>query len=217
MPGMMPWAPAPKVWSITFRPSCPLELPSPLENPGVLELRRIRADSRDEAQTKMIRAWNSSACSDSAAITRTPGPGLVVDHAVHDAVGPEGHPPGPAGGGQGGADAVEIGVGDAAPLARTAVVARGAAVVVPGEDRHPADREDPLAVPLLQQLLARHPLGTAHLHRREELAVGKLRQSLRLAADPDELLHVVVPRGDVGVADRPVHRDPVLQVGLEVE
>jgi hypothetical protein len=45
----------------------------------------------------------------------------------------------------------------------------------------------------------------------------QLRQSFGLAGDPDELLDVVVPRRDIGVADRPVDADPFARIGLEIE
>ncbi len=51
-PGMMPEAPLPIMWSIRLRPSCPLELASPVENSGVAEFIRTRADSSVEAQRK---------------------------------------------------------------------------------------------------------------------------------------------------------------------
>ncbi len=44
-----------------------------------------------------------------------------------------------------------------------------------------------------------------------------MRQSFLLAAHADEALDVIVPRRDVGVADRPVDGDAVAQVGLEIE
>ena len=59
-------------------------------------------------------------------------------------------------------------------------------------------------------------LDAVHFHRRQELAVGQLRQAFVLAADADETLDVVVPGRDVLVADRPVDGDAVLGVGLEV-
>ena len=60
-------------------------------------------------------------------------------------------------------------------------------------------------------------LEAVHRHRRQELAVGQLRQALAAAADAGEALDVVVPRRDVLVADRPVDGDAVARVGLEVE
>jgi hypothetical protein len=60
-------------------------------------------------------------------------------------------------------------------------------------------------------------LARVHLHRREELAIGKVRQSEPFPAHTDVLLDVAVPGRDVRVADRPVDGDPLLQVRLEVE
>src|SRR5213080_2786213 len=130
----------------------------------------------------------------------------VVDHTVHDAVRPQGE-----------ADAVEVRMRDAATLAGPAVMARRAAAMRRGEDRDPADRHDPLGGEPLGDAVPDHLLGAVQRHRRQELPVGQLRQSQPLAAHPDEPFHVVVPRRDVGVADRPVHAEAVPRVGLEIE
>ena len=60
-------------------------------------------------------------------------------------------------------------------------------------------------------------LDAVQRHRRQELAVGQLRQALPAAADAGEALDVVVPRRDVLVADRPVDGDARPGVRLEVE
>src|SRR3989344_3133042 len=60
-------------------------------------------------------------------------------------------------------------------------------------------------------------LDAVHLHRRLELSVGALGVALRPAADADEPLDAVVPGGEVGVPDGPVHRDAFTGVGLEVD
>src|SRR6267378_1909771 len=146
-----------------------------------------------------------------------PGARLVVDDAVYDAVGPQRQPPSGARRGQRDPDAREIRAGDAAPLARAAVVAGGAPAVRLREDRDPADRHDPLAREVLGDAVPDHLLGAVQRHRGEELAVGQLRQAKALAADAGEPLDVIVPRRDVGVADRPVHAQAVARVGLEVE
>ena len=46
---------------------------------------------------------------------------------------------------------------------------------------------------------------------------GKLRQTFGLAADSGELFDVVVPRRDIGVANRPIDGDAVFQIGFEIE
>src|SRR5260370_30935108 len=56
-----------RVW-----PSSPLVLARPLGNSGVAELRRMRVDSRVEAQMKKTRALNSRRFLDCASMTRTP-------------------------------------------------------------------------------------------------------------------------------------------------
>src|SRR3989442_2751713 len=142
---------------------------------------------------------------------------LVVDDAVNDTVGPEREPPRGARHRQRHADAVEVGVGDAAALARAAVVTRRASPVRCREDRHPADGDDALGGEALRDPVPDDLLGAVERHRREEFPVGQLRQAERLAADPDELLDVIVPRRDVGIADRPIHPEAVARVGFEVE
>ena len=115
---------------------------------------------------------------------------------------------------QRGPQAREVGVRDAALLAGAAVVAGRAAVVVPGDDRRAAhgDRVAELALdgPLEVALAA------VHLHRRQKLAVGDLRQALRTSVDTDVLLHAGVVRGDLLVGDGPVLAVAVERGALEV-
>ena len=60
-------------------------------------------------------------------------------------------------------------------------------------------------------------LDDVQRHRRLELSVGELRQSLDRSADAGMTFDVVVPRRDVGVADWPIDGNPFLRVRLEVE
>src|SRR5207247_9527725 len=62
-----------------------------------------------------------------------------------------------------------------------------------------------------------HLLSTLHLHRRQKFSIRKLRQSLRLARDSDEILDIVVPGRDVLIANRPVNGDSFAQVGFEIQ
>lgn len=57
----------------------------------------------------------------------------------------------------------------------------------------------------------------AQFQGREECAVGELRQAFAGAGDTSEFFDVVIPRGEVGVADGPIDAVAVLGVGLEVE
>ena len=81
----------------------------------------MRVDSSVEAQRNTTRAWNSIVSIVCASITRTPvaRPCFAVVHdAVHHAVRPEREPArGARAAGSVDVDAVEVGVGDAAPLA----------------------------------------------------------------------------------------------------
>src|SRR5207249_7964650 len=104
----------------------------------------------------------------------------------------ERQPSGGARSGQRDADAVEVRMRDAATLAGPAVMARRAAAVRRGEDRHPADRDDPLGSEPLGDAVPHHLLRAVQRHWREKLAVRELCQAERLAPNPDELLHVVL-------------------------
>ena len=53
--------------------------------------------------------------------------------------------------------------------------------------------------------------------RRQELAVRQHVQSFARAGDAGEPLYMVVPRRDVGIADRPVGGDAILEVRFEVQ
>ena len=114
------------------------------------------------------------------------------------------------------ADAAEVGPGDAAAMADAAVVASSAALVRLRQDRRAADGQDAV-VEIFRQRVAEDHLRAIHLHRRQKLAVGQLRQALGLSADAGEFFHVVVPRRDVGVANRPVNGVAFFQVGFEIE
>src|SRR4029077_9823236 len=37
------------------------------------------------------------------------------------------------------------------------------------------------------------------------------------SADSDEIFHVVVPRRDIGVTDRPINRDSLAKIGLKIQ
>src|SRR5258705_13170012 len=71
MPGYEPPAPDPKLWSMTYLPSRPLEFASP-SGVCVFELSSRRTDSMVDAQRKTIRPVYSVSCRVMASITRTP-------------------------------------------------------------------------------------------------------------------------------------------------
>src|SRR5438034_11673896 len=134
---------------------------------------------------------------------------LVVQHALDHAVGTQREPAGGARRRERHADAVEVRVRDAAALARPAVVARRAPALRRREDRDAPDRHDPLRAEALRDALAHHLLGAVERHRRGGPAVGGAGETDAFGRDPDELLGVVVPRRDVGIANRPVHAEAV--------
>ncbi len=67
------------------------------------------------------------------------------------------------------------------------------------------------------QTVAEHDLRAVHLHRRKKVAVRQLRQTFGLAADPREILYVAVPRLHLGIANGPIDRNSLFEVGFKVE
>ncbi len=110
---------------------------------------------------------------------------------------------------------IERGSGIASLSAGAAVMAGGESAMGPGQvrasDRNHGDPE-PLAGALQKHFAA--------AGRRRGLVVpapGKHVGVVASAADPDELLHFVVVRGDVGVADGPGRPEPVPLGGREIQ
>ena len=60
-------------------------------------------------------------------------------------------------------------------------------------------------------------LAAVEWHCGEKLSVGQLRHPLVRSIDARVLLDVVVPRRNVGVAERPIDRNSFLRVRLEIE
>ena len=108
-------------------------------------------------------------------------------------------------------------MGDTAPVARTAVVARRAALMRPSQDRTPADGQNALASPAFGHRVPGMHLGAVELHRWQELTVRQVREALRLSAHSDEFLDVRIPGRDIRVPNRPVDRNVFLGVRFEVE
>src|SRR4051812_36921681 len=94
---------------------------------------------------------------------------------------------------------------------------RLAAMVLLGEVRHPANREDAIASKFVGKPLAHVLLDAIQCHGRQKLAVRELRQSLGLTTHADEPLDEIVPGRDVGVSDGPVDGDAVARIGFEIE
>src|SRR6185295_6390906 len=84
-----------------------------------------------------------------------------------------------------------------------------------GEVRASADGHAPRRVIGLGLLLERS-LEAVEIERWQELPVGQLLESLDGTGNTGEALDAVVPRRNVGVADRPVDAVAVLEVGVEV-
>ena len=142
--------------------------------------------------------------------------GGVVDQLGDDRERAQRQLAGGVGGRQRRGVAAEVGAVGAAADAAVAVLAAAAAVVRLRQVGDAADDHRP-AAEVLRDPVLHLPLEAVHLHRRQELSVGELRQALTAAADAGKALDAVVPRRQVLVADRPVHRDAVAGVGLEIE
>ena len=118
--------------------------------------------------------------------------------------------------GKRGIQAAEIRLRDASAVTNAAIMACGAPFVHASEHGRAANGEDAVIESFCQGV-PEVLLDAGHFHRREKFPVRKLRQPLGLAADSCELFHVVVPRRDIRVANRPVNRDAFLCVGLKIE
>lgn len=105
----------------------------------------------------------------------------IETYAVHGAEGPQRHSPGLFSHGQGRIQAAEVRTGDAATLARSAVVTGSASLMILRKDRSAADGQHALAAKVSRHLISNHLLDTVEFHRRQKLAVGQLRKSESLA------------------------------------
>src|SRR5437773_12091793 len=101
---------------------------------------------------------------------------------------------------------------DAATLAGPTVMARRATAVRCGEDRDPADRDDPFGREPLGHAVPDHLLGAVQRHRREELPLRGLGTAEGIARDSDELLHLIEPLREVRVTDPAVHSEPAARI-----
>ena len=142
-------------------------------------------------------------------------PVFIVDDFTHDRERPEREITRGVGGGKRRSIAAEIGAVRAAADAAVAVLAGRAAVVGLGEIGDATD--DDRATAKGRGHAALHVFFKAvHLHRWQELSIGQMRQAFETAADAGEFLRVIIPRRDVRVADRPIHRDAFLGVGFKI-
>src|SRR5258708_10427865 len=95
-------------------------------------------------------------------------------------------------------------------------MASGAALVDFGQDGSAADGHDAVVV-MLGERFAEILLDAGHFHWWKKFTVGELRHAVGWAANSRELFDVVVPGREIGITNRPIHRDAVLEVGFEVE
>ncbi len=80
-----------------------------------------------------------------------------------------------------------------------------------------ARNQSTIALEQLREPGRDHLLGAVERHRRLELSVRQLRQMLDRSGNARVAFDLVVPRREVCVANRPVDRDAVLRVRLEIE
>ena len=86
-----------------------------------------------------------------------------------------------------------------------------------GENGHTPYCQDALSAEMFRNRIPDCPLCAVKLHWRQEFAVGQLRKSQSLSADSDEIFHIVVPRRDICVTDRPINRDSLAKIGLKIQ
>src|ERR1700736_546416 len=101
-------------------------------------------------------------------------------------------------------------------MAYAAIVARRASLVHAREHRRTPDGHDAIIV-MFRERISHILLHAGHFHRRQKLSVRKLRQALWLTADSRELFHVVVPRRDVRITERPIDSNSLFRVGFKIQ
>src|SRR5229473_2422871 len=116
-----------------------------------------------------------------------------------------------------GIQAAEIRVRATTTMARSTVVTWCTAVVALCQHRRAPNGHQPLSREMFCHGILHHQFGTIHFHGRQEFPIWQLRQSFILPCDAYEIFYVVVPRGDVFVADGPVRGDTLSQIGLEIQ
>src|SRR5262249_27785659 len=113
--------------------------------------------------------------------------------------------------------ATEVGSRTATAMTRSAVVTRGAAVMTLRQYGRTAYGHHPVAAKVSSDRLLNSLFRAGHFHRRQKLTIWQLRQAFGLAADADEGFHIVVPRGDIVIANRPINRYSVTKVSFEIQ
>ena len=98
---------------------------------------------------------------------------LIVQDAGDDAVGPQGHPARGRGGRECRVVGAEVRPGHTASVTRTAVMTRGAPVVIDGEHRRAPGRQDAFPAKGAGHAVAHRLLGTVEGNRREKFPVGE--------------------------------------------
>src|SRR5258708_6704436 len=141
----------------------------------------------------------------------------VKANAVHNAIWPERHASRLFCRGQGGVYAAEVRPRDASSFTRTAVVASRPIAMILGKNGHTPYCQDALPPEMFRNRIPDCHLCAVKLHGRKEFTVGQLRKSQRLAADSDEIFHVVVPWRYICVADRPINCNSLAKVRFEIQ
>ena len=141
----------------------------------------------------------------------------IEDQTVHDAMRTHRHLAGFQRSGQSRVQTAEVRTRDAPASARPALMAGRAAIVSLGQDRGTPDRHQALAGKIFRDCVLDHNFSAIQFHRRQKMAVRKLRKPLFLARDADEILDVVVPGSDVLITDRPIHAETFALVGFKIQ
>ena len=145
---------------------------------------------------------------------------VVVDDLVDDLVRQQRHVAGALGRGQRGRDAAEISAvrtAADAQVARLAGAALRALVVRERRGEVGAAADDELAAELFVEALLEIDFDAVEIVRREEFAVGQLRQPFDAAADAREDFRLVVPRRDLVVAHGPRNAHALFGIRFEIE
>ena len=194
-------------------PSSPESLPKPFGKRLEIGVQHdVRRAQRRGAQEHDLRevvgllaaSWHR------ARARRSPALVVVVDELVDDLVGQQRHVAGALGRRQRGRDAAEVAAERTAAdaqVARLAGAALRALVVRERRGEIGAAADDELAAELVVEALLEIDFDAVEIVRRQEFAVGQLREALDTAADAREDFRLVVPGRDFVVGDRPGNAD----------
>ena len=141
----------------------------------------------------------------------------IIDHAVHDAEGPESQAPRFARCGERRVDAAEVRERDAPPRAVPAQVALLAPAMIFSQHGQARVGDHSLAPEFGEQDVARLLFGGIQRPWCLELAVGHLWEILPTPLNSDEFLDIAPPRSQILVPQRPIDAVALFRICFEVE